>query len=124
MTARLPAFTQARRGFVGSAVLTVLATRFGIPDSARAESLSVRTKESTMATIQLDSTPAPTAAIHPFRVEVPQADLDDLTRRIADTRWPTPELVADRSQGVQAATLRALADYGQLNTTGGRARTD
>ena len=64
-----------------------------------------------MATIQLDSTPAPTAAIHPFRVEVPQADLDDLTRRIADTRWPTPELVADRSQGVQAATLRALADY-------------
>ena len=64
-----------------------------------------------MATIQLDSTPAPTAAIHPFRVEVPQADLDDLTRRIADTRWPTPELVEDRSQGVQVATLRALADY-------------
>ena len=64
-----------------------------------------------MATIQLNATPVATAAIRPFRVEVPHADLDDLTRRIAATRWPTQELVADRSQGVQVATLRALADY-------------
>src|SRR5215813_6154750 len=50
-------------------------------------------------------------AIRPFRVSVPEADLADLRRRIAATRWPTKELVADRSQGVQLATLRALARY-------------
>ena len=52
-----------------------------------------------------------TAAVRPFRVEVPQADLDDLRRRIAATRWPSKELVPDRSQGVQLAPLRALARY-------------
>jgi pimeloyl-ACP methyl ester carboxylesterase len=49
--------------------------------------------------------------IRPFRVEIPQADLDDLRRRLAATRWPSKELVADRSQGVQLATLQALARY-------------
>src|SRR3954453_13219090 len=47
----------------------------------------------------------------PFRVEVAQEDLDDLRRRVLATRWPSPELVADRSQGVQRETLRALARY-------------
>jgi pimeloyl-ACP methyl ester carboxylesterase len=50
-------------------------------------------------------------AIRPFTVNVPEADLVDLRRRIAATRWPTNELVEDRSQGVQLATLRALAEY-------------
>jgi Epoxide hydrolase N terminus len=40
------------------------------------------------------------AAIRPFRIEVPQQEIDELRRRIAATRWPTGELVADRSQGV------------------------
>jgi pimeloyl-ACP methyl ester carboxylesterase len=50
-------------------------------------------------------------AIRPFRVTIPEKDLDELRRRIAATRWPTKELVEDRSQGVQLATLRALARY-------------
>ncbi len=50
-------------------------------------------------------------AIRPFRVDVPETELADLRRRIAATRWPTRELVADRSQGVQSATLRELARY-------------
>ena len=50
-------------------------------------------------------------SIHPFRVEIPQEALDDLRRRIAATRWPSKELVADRSQGVQLATTRELARY-------------
>jgi pimeloyl-ACP methyl ester carboxylesterase len=50
-------------------------------------------------------------AIRPFRVNAPEADLADLRRRIAATRWPTKELVKDRSQGVQLATLRELARY-------------
>jgi pimeloyl-ACP methyl ester carboxylesterase len=49
--------------------------------------------------------------IQPFRVEVPEAQIDDLRRRIAATRWPSKELVADRSQGVQLATLRELARF-------------
>jgi NAD(P)-dependent dehydrogenase (short-subunit alcohol dehydrogenase family) len=49
--------------------------------------------------------------IRPFRIDVPQEALDDLRRRIASTRWPSNELVDDRSQGVQLATMRELARY-------------
>ena len=51
------------------------------------------------------------AGIRPFRVETPQAELDALRGRIAATRWPHKELVEDRSQGVQSATINKLADY-------------
>src|SRR5436190_2475993 len=50
-------------------------------------------------------------AILPFRVNVRGEDLANLRRHLAATRWPTKELVEDRSQGVQLATLRALARY-------------
>jgi Epoxide hydrolase N terminus len=46
-----------------------------------------------------------------FHVEIPQEQIDDLRRRVAATRWPTEELVADRSQDVQRATLQELARY-------------
>jgi pimeloyl-ACP methyl ester carboxylesterase len=49
--------------------------------------------------------------IRPFQVEVPEEKLADLRRRVAAARWPSKELVKDRSQGVQLATLRALARY-------------
>jgi pimeloyl-ACP methyl ester carboxylesterase len=49
--------------------------------------------------------------IRPFHVEVPEEQIDDLRQRIAATRWPSKELVADRSQGVQLATLQELARY-------------
>jgi pimeloyl-ACP methyl ester carboxylesterase len=51
------------------------------------------------------------AGLRPFRVDVPQEDLDDLRRRITATRWPSGELVDDRSQGVQLATMQELARY-------------
>jgi pimeloyl-ACP methyl ester carboxylesterase len=50
-------------------------------------------------------------AIRPFRVEVPEEQLAELRRRLAATSWPSSELVADRSQGVQLATIQALARY-------------
>jgi pimeloyl-ACP methyl ester carboxylesterase len=50
-------------------------------------------------------------AIRPFRIEVPQEQLAELRRRLAATRWPSVELVADRSQGVQLATIQALARF-------------
>jgi pimeloyl-ACP methyl ester carboxylesterase len=51
------------------------------------------------------------AAIGPFHVDVPEERIDDLRRRIAATRWPDKELVADRSQGVQLAATQELARY-------------
>jgi pimeloyl-ACP methyl ester carboxylesterase len=50
-------------------------------------------------------------AIRPFHLEIPDEQLDDLRRRIEATRWPTKELVDDRSQGVQLATMKELARY-------------
>jgi pimeloyl-ACP methyl ester carboxylesterase len=50
-------------------------------------------------------------AIRPFSVHVPQSALDDLRRRIAATRWPDREIVADQSQGVPLEKLQALARY-------------
>jgi len=49
--------------------------------------------------------------IRPFRVNVPEAELTELRRRIKATRWPERETVADDSQGVQLATMQRLARY-------------
>jgi len=50
-------------------------------------------------------------AIRPFRISIPEAELSDLRRRIAATRWPDRETVNDRSQGAQLAKLQALMRY-------------
>ncbi len=50
-------------------------------------------------------------AIRPFRVTVPEAELTELRRRINATTWPERETVTDASQGVQLATIQALARY-------------
>ena len=49
--------------------------------------------------------------IRSFQIEIPEEQIDDLRRRIEATRWPTKELVPDRSQGVQLATIQELARY-------------
>jgi pimeloyl-ACP methyl ester carboxylesterase len=69
----------------------------------------------TTSSVTLSSTPAVAenndTAIRPFRVNIPEKELVELRRRIAATRWASRELVDDRSQGVQLATLKALAQY-------------
>src|SRR5678815_3397029 len=69
----------------------------------------------TMSSVTLSSTPAAAenndTAIRPFRVNIPEKELVELRKRIAAARWPSKELVGDRSQGVQLATLKALAHY-------------
>src|SRR4051812_5231314 len=50
-------------------------------------------------------------AVRPFRVDIPDESLEDLRQRIAATRLPSKELVEDRSQGVQLATIQELATY-------------
>jgi pimeloyl-ACP methyl ester carboxylesterase len=57
------------------------------------------------------STTDTAAGIRSFRVAIPEAHIDDARRRIAATRWPGKELVGDRSQGVQLATLQKLSAY-------------
>src|SRR6476469_3482861 len=58
-----------------------------------------------MATVETAS------EIRPFQLDIPKDALEDLRRRIEATRWPSKELVGDRSQGVQLATLQELARY-------------
>jgi pimeloyl-ACP methyl ester carboxylesterase len=58
-----------------------------------------------------DSVAEQAPLIRPFRVEVPQADLDDLRARIAATRWPDAETVSDRSQGARLGELQELVRY-------------
>ena len=50
-------------------------------------------------------------AVRPFTVEFLESELDDLLARVLDARLPEGELVADASQGVQLATIRALMHY-------------
>jgi pimeloyl-ACP methyl ester carboxylesterase len=52
-----------------------------------------------------------TTEIRPFNVEISQAQIDNLRRRMEATRWPTTELVQDASQGIQLALLQELARY-------------
>ena len=50
-------------------------------------------------------------AIRPFQVHIPEKQLTDLKRRVLATQWPTREIVNDETQGVQLATMQALAKY-------------
>jgi pimeloyl-ACP methyl ester carboxylesterase len=59
----------------------------------------------------MSSTVETPTEIRPFHIDIPEGQLDDLRRRIEETRWPSEELVPDRSQGVQLATLQELARY-------------
>jgi pimeloyl-ACP methyl ester carboxylesterase len=59
----------------------------------------------------MTSTVETDTGIRPFHLEIAEEQIDHLRRRIAATRWPSKELVPDRSQGVQLATIQELARY-------------
>jgi pimeloyl-ACP methyl ester carboxylesterase len=59
----------------------------------------------------MSTTTETATAIRPFRAEFSEEQIGDLRRRIAATRWPSKELVDERSQGVQLAAAKALARY-------------
>jgi pimeloyl-ACP methyl ester carboxylesterase len=71
----------------------------------------------------MSTAPQASTDIRPFHVEIPDEKLDDLRKRIGETRWPNKELVADRSQGVQLAALQALARYWRDEYDFGRIET-
>src|SRR5258708_26980559 len=55
--------------------------------------------------------PPATKAVTPFEVHVPEAALDNLKKRLRETRFPTEETVSDWSQGVPLARISSLANY-------------
>ena len=68
----------------------------------------------TTATQPTAAQPSDKAALRPFHFEAREAELAELRRRIEATRWPSRELVSDRSQGVQLTTLQELAGMGSI----------
>jgi epoxide hydrolase-like protein len=88
----------SRRSFLGAAAVATWTALDGGAMRPAAATAGARTRAST-------------AAIRPFRIKVPQGQLAELRRRLAATRWSSRELVADRSQGVQLATIQAVADF-------------
>jgi pimeloyl-ACP methyl ester carboxylesterase len=82
-------FSPTRRNILaGSAALAALGLLRGMPGAAAGKD-----------------------AIRPFRVNVPQEQLDDLRQRIVATRWPDQETVTDRTQGVRLAKFQELVGY-------------
>jgi len=107
---------RSRRCFLKASSALGLAVTFspGTIGEAFADSKSKTTlKEDAMtqtSATQRGSQPDKTA-IRPFHVNVPEAELSELRRRIKATKWPERETVTDASQGVQFATTQALARY-------------
>jgi Epoxide hydrolase N terminus len=104
-----------RRRLLGAAAITLAATELGIFGSPNAQAGEATSPGAIPAGVT--AIPVKTAgaaddnSIRPFHISTPQADLVDLHRRIAATRWPDKETVADESQGVQFATMQKLAGY-------------
>jgi pimeloyl-ACP methyl ester carboxylesterase len=105
--------TLDRRRFLGTAATTVAAAQLGMLARAVAGTHAASSTERTMTmTTVAQENGSGTTAIRPFPpVNVPEPQLDDLRRRVKATRWPTKELVADDTQGVQLAMIQALAGY-------------
>src|SRR5712664_1935523 len=99
-----------RRGFLGIAAMSIATAQFGIIGSANAQSRQITPAGATPLPAKM-SAAAEDNAVRPFRIDVPEAALVELRKRIAATRWPDKETVADQSQGVQLATIQKLARY-------------
>ena len=106
--------TELRRTHVLAVVMSASVSSLLIPQRVRLvnETKSPSNREKTITRVA--ETPRSAAApvsIRPFRVDIPEAALVDLRRRIAATRWPERETVNDFSQGVQLERLRPLVEY-------------
>jgi pimeloyl-ACP methyl ester carboxylesterase len=98
-----------RRFLAGSAAaLSVGPSVLALTDHAMAASIKAN-DDLAPAAISTQRQTDDTTRVRRFTVRVSQAELRDLRRRIAATKWPSRELVTDASQGVQLATMRELA---------------
>jgi len=107
----IPMPLSSRREFLCAAAATtsgaaILSAEF-VPETARAGTDKV------VELVELVLPPA-TKAVTPFEVHVPEAALDNLKKRLRETRFPTEETVSDWSQGVPLAKISSLANYWAL----------
>jgi pimeloyl-ACP methyl ester carboxylesterase len=93
-----------RRRFFGTTAVTLATVQFGLTSCAT----DTTSKSANTAKAATTSTPT---AIRPFHINIPQKELNDLSQRLTQTRWPGRETVKDTSQGVQLATLEDLTHY-------------
>jgi hypothetical protein len=109
------AVDQDRRRFLGTA--TMGAAVVGAASLLPAHLVAADDQSPSQTSNQGDSKVATTSdtAIRPFSVIFPDEALADLRRRIAATRWPDNEQVADETQGVRLATAQQLARYWQTD---------
>jgi len=110
MTRHLPALAMT-----GAFGLLLFSARSLARTASREESSMEIQTTSTQSTPRKTKASAASTSIRPFRYTARDADLADLRRRIAATRWPEKETVADDSQGVQLATMQKLAKYWQTD---------
>lgn len=82
-----------RRKFLATSLAGAVA--IGLPRVATAETASA----------------SGSAAVRPFKIEIPEATLAEMKRRVLATNWPDRETVGDTSQGLKLATMKAAADY-------------
>ena len=82
-----------------------------LPTRRRFLAVSAAVGASTLVPRHLAAATTAGNAVRPFPINVPEAALADLRRRIAATRWPDRETVSDRTQGVQMAKLQPLVEY-------------
>lgn len=109
---------RSRRRFLKVNSMLGLAAAFspGTIREAFADSKSRTTQKEdtiteTSVTRKASEAAADKTAIRPFHVNVPEAELTELRRRISATKWPERETVTDQSQGVQLGTIQKLARY-------------
>jgi pimeloyl-ACP methyl ester carboxylesterase len=113
-TARAARFTATSlaAGAVGLALLTSpCPAQTALVTAGRANPTRMENPVTTNATPRESARPIEADTIRPFEIHVPEEELVELRRRIAATRWPDKETVADQSQGVQLATMQELARY-------------
>jgi pimeloyl-ACP methyl ester carboxylesterase len=103
----------SRRDFLArsAAALSVSPVVFASPTYSQSTTTSTGDTMTETISPQRSNQAADKDAIRPFRVNVPEAELAEMRRRIKATKWPERETVTDASQGVQLATTQALAQY-------------
>ena len=105
----------SRRRFLGAAALSVAAAELGMMTSAKAQQYGGSSSKGASAAPAKPGTAADDTSIRPFHINIPEADVADLRRRVAATKWPERECVTDATQGVQLATTQKLAQYWAAN---------
>jgi hypothetical protein len=89
----------------------IMSAKLPSPDRRKVLAVSAAVAASRFIPTQAQAASTSSDAIRPFKVNVPEAELAELRRRINVTRWPERETVTDESQGVPLAMIQELARY-------------